>query len=198
MTVTVARTHDDASQRKAGGVAALYLAFALLAAIPYFLVVVDYPGATTAADKVDLIVDHYPSMYAVYLLTYVLFGIAVGVVALTLGERLRPDAPATIRVATAVGLMWAVALVASGLIFTYGMTTINDLAATDHAGAVNTREQEMVGKPVGTVGTGDAPATAKTVVHLERTTVERTTGFEPATLTLARSWNWSAGSASPH
>ena len=34
MTVTVARTHDDASQRKAGGVAALYLAFALLAAIP--------------------------------------------------------------------------------------------------------------------------------------------------------------------
>ena len=97
MTVTVARTHDDASQRKAGGVAALYLAFALLAAIPYFLVVVDYPGATTAADKVDLIVDHYPSMYAVYLLTYVLFGIAVGVVALTLGERLRPDAPATIR-----------------------------------------------------------------------------------------------------
>ena len=60
MTVNVARTHDDASQRTAGGVAALHLAFALLAAIPYFLVVVDYPGATTAADKVDLIVDHYP------------------------------------------------------------------------------------------------------------------------------------------
>ena len=34
--------------------------------------------------------------------------------------------------------MWAVALVASGLIFTYGMTTINGLAATDHAGAVST------------------------------------------------------------
>jgi hypothetical protein len=107
MTVTAARTHDDdASQRKVRGVAALYLAFALLAAIPYFLVVVDYPAATTAADEVALIVDRYPIMFGVYLFTYVLFGIAVGVIALTLGgvhtlcdpasrNRLRPDAPTT-------------------------------------------------------------------------------------------------------
>jgi hypothetical protein len=64
--------------QKAGGVAAIYLALALVAAIPYFLLVVDYPSATTAADKVALVVDNYASMYAVYLGTYVLFGIAVG------------------------------------------------------------------------------------------------------------------------
>lgn len=145
--------HADADHRTAGGIAALYLAIALLAAIPYFLVVVDYPAASTAADKVDLIVNHYSSMYAVYLLTYVVFGFAVGVVALTLWERLHAGARATMRFATAVGLMWAVALVASGLIFTYGMTTIHDLANSDHASAVNTwRAVEPVAMALGGAG----------------------------------------------
>lgn len=153
MTATAARSHANADSQKAGGVAALYLAFALVAAIPYFLVVVDYPGATTAADKVGLIVGHFPSMYVMYLLTYVVFGIAVGVLALTLRERLRSDAQTTVRIATAVGLMWAVVLVASGLIFTYGMTTINDLASTDPANAVVTwRAVETVALALGGAG----------------------------------------------
>jgi hypothetical protein len=126
----------DAKRERAGGVAALYLALALVAAIPYFLVVVDYPSAETAADKVDLVVTNYPSMYVMYLATYVVFGLAIGVVALTLYDRLRGRSPLTARVATAFGLTWSFALVASGLVFTYGMTTINDLAVTDHTQAV--------------------------------------------------------------
>jgi hypothetical protein len=131
-------TNDDSRWKKAGGVAALYVALALLAAIPYFLLVVDYPGATTAAAKVALIVDYYPSLYVMYLATYVAFGIALGAVALALWDRLHAAAPFTVRAATGVGLLWSVALVASGLIFTYGMTTINSLAATDQAQAVST------------------------------------------------------------
>jgi len=112
-----------------------------------------YPGADTAADKVNLIVDHYASMYAIYLLTYTAFGLAVGVLALALGDRLRSAAPATIRIATAIGLLWAVALVASGMVFTYGMTTIHDLAATDPANAVTTwRSVEPVAMALGGAG----------------------------------------------
>ena len=90
-------TRDDARRQKAGGVAALYLALAYLAAMPYFLLVVDYQGATTAADKVALIVGNYASMYAMYLVTYVFFGIALGVLAFALlrqaaGRRARHDA----------------------------------------------------------------------------------------------------------
>jgi hypothetical protein len=117
-------------------VAAAYLALGLAAAIPYFLLVVDYPSADTAADKVDLIVANYPSMYAVYLATYVVFGLAVGVLALALWERLQGEATSLVRVATAIGLLWSFVLVASGMVFTYGMTTIHDLVATDHARAV--------------------------------------------------------------
>lgn len=128
-------THDAARRQKAGGVAALYIALALLAAMPFFLLVVDYPGARTAADKVALIVANYASMYAMYLVTYVFYGIALGVLAFALYDRLQARAPATMRVATAIGLLWSFALVTSGMIFNYGMTTIVALAKTDPAQA---------------------------------------------------------------
>jgi hypothetical protein len=70
--------------------------------------------------------------------TYLLFGLALAVLALAVWERLHTEAPVTMRIATAVGLLWAVALVASGLVFTYGMTMITDLAAVDRAQAVVT------------------------------------------------------------
>jgi hypothetical protein len=131
-------TADVPGRQKAGGVAALYLGLALLGAMPYFLLLVDYPSATTAADKVTLVVANYASMYAVYLATYVLFGLAVAVLAFALYDRLAGAAPATVRVATAVGLLWSFALVTSGMVFIYGMTTIVDLYGTDEAQAVRT------------------------------------------------------------
>jgi hypothetical protein len=124
--------------QRAGGAAAVYLAVALLLAIPYFLLVVDYPSAKSSADQVVLIVEYYPSMYAMYLATYVFFGIAVGVLALALWDRLRAEAPSTVRVATLFGLSWSFTLVASGMIFAHGITAVEGLAATDHERAVLT------------------------------------------------------------
>ncbi len=127
---------SDKTIRQVGGAAALYLALAYLAAMPYFLLVVDYPSATTVAAKMVLVLANYPSMYAMYLATYVFFGIVLGVLVLVLHNRLRGEAPFAAGVAAVVGLMWAFALVASGMVYTYGMTTITTLAATDRAQAV--------------------------------------------------------------
>jgi len=124
-------TRDEATRQKAGGVAALYIALALLAAMPYFLLVVDYLSAESAAEQVELVIANYASMYAMYLVTYVFYGIALGVLAFALYDRLQARATATMRVATAIGLLWSVALVASGMIFNHGMTTIVALAKTD-------------------------------------------------------------------
>lgn len=131
-------TRDEASRQRLGGVAALYLALALLVAMPYFLLVVDYPGATTAAEKVAMVVGHYPSMYAMYVATYMVFGIALALLALVLHDRLRSGAQLLGRLVTAAGLVWAFALVMSGMVFTYGMTTIVALARTDPAQAATT------------------------------------------------------------
>ncbi len=134
--VTHPVTREDARRLTAGGAAALYMALTLIVAMPFFLLVVDYPSASTAAKKVALIVDSFASMYAMYLATYVVFGIALGVLSLALYDRLRAAAPSTARIATGVGLLWSVVLVASGLVATYGMTTTVSLAETDRAQAV--------------------------------------------------------------
>jgi len=146
-------TRTDPRQQKVGGVAAIYLALAYIAAMPYFLLLVDYPSATTAEDKVALIVGNYASMYSVYIATYVLFGFALVVLVLALFDRLRDAAPFAARIAAIVGLIWSFALVASGMVYTYGMTTIAALAKTDHAQAADLwRAMEPVALGLGGAG----------------------------------------------
>lgn len=107
--------------RKAGGWAALYLAAAYLLAMPFFLLVVDYSSVTDPAEKVALLASHHWSVHVMYLITYVVFGIVLAVLALSLYRRLKPVAPALMQVATVVGLLWAFVLVASGMVFNAGM-----------------------------------------------------------------------------
>lgn len=122
---------NEARRQAAGGAAALYLALAYLAAMPYFLIVVDYLGATIIGAKLALIIGNYPSMYAMYLATYSIFGIALGVLCFALYDRSKTKAPAMARLTAAIGLMWSFALVASGMIYMFGMTTVVALAKTD-------------------------------------------------------------------
>ncbi len=126
-----ALTHEDSKRQKVGGVAALYIGLTLIAAMPFFLLLVDYAKAETVAEKVASIISNYASLYAMYLASYVFYGLAVGVLAFALYDRLRENAPAMMRAATAVGLLWSVALVASGMVWNYGMTTVVGLAKTD-------------------------------------------------------------------
>lgn len=123
--------HTTAAQQRAGGVAALYLGAAFLLAMPFFLVVVDYPGATDMAEKVALLAANHASMHVMYLITYVVFGVVLAVLALALHARLRRAAPALMQVATAVGLMWAVVLVASGMVFNAGMAAVVEAYPTN-------------------------------------------------------------------
>ena len=123
-------------QQRAGGFAALYLAAAFVAAMPYFLVFVKYPSVVDPAEKVAMLVGNQGSMRVMYLVSYILFGIVLAVLALALYARLKDDAPILAQAATAVGLIWAVLLVASGLVFNAGMAAVAGLHVTDPAQAV--------------------------------------------------------------
>jgi hypothetical protein len=124
-------------QQKVGGLAALYLAAAYIAAMPYFLVFVKSQGVVDPVEKVALLVGNHGSMQAMYLLTYVIFGIVLAVLALALHARLRDRPPILAQAATAVGLIWAFALVASGMIFNAGMAAVVGLHGTSPAQAVS-------------------------------------------------------------
>lgn len=125
------RSMSEATCWRSGGFAALSLALAYLVAIPYFLLVSAYTQAATAAEKVAVIVTEYSGMYAMTIVTYVLFGVVLGVLVLSLYERLLEGGGLRARVATAVGLTWSVALVLSGMVFNVGMGTVRSLAQSD-------------------------------------------------------------------
>ena len=124
-------------QQKAGGLAALYLAAAYLLAMPFFLLLVDYNSAVDPVAKVASLVNNHSAMQVMYLITYVVFGIALSILALALYERLKPAAPALMQTATAVGLIWAVLLVASGLVWNAGMGAVVTLAPANPAQAAS-------------------------------------------------------------
>lgn len=124
--------------QKWGGFAALYLAVAYLAGIVLFLFVLDYPHIVEPARKVALLVDKQMVIYLTNLLMYVIFGVFLVVLTLALYERLHAGAPASMRTATAIGIIWAGALIASGMVANAGIAPVVALYETDPAQAALT------------------------------------------------------------
>ena len=143
---------------RAGGFAALYVAVAYLAAIPYFVFLVDYPSATDPADKVALLVDHHTSMYVMHLISFELVALALIMVSLGVYQHLLEHAPATSQVAVVVGLIRAGLLLASVMVFDHGMAVVVDQQAGDPQQAAATWQAiEPVADALGGAG-GDVLA----------------------------------------
>lgn len=121
--------------QKAGGVAALYIAVAYLAAIPYFLLLVNYPSVVDPVQKVILLRDNYASMYWMHLFSFEFATLALIVVTLALHQRLKELAPSAAQFVTVLGIVRVGLLLASVMVFNYGMGTVVRLyaAAPDQA-----------------------------------------------------------------
>lgn len=151
------KTRLPSSRRTTGGIAALCLAAAYLVAMPYFILVVDYQGAGSPAERLALLAAHAGSMYAVTLVTYVFFGLALAVLALALHDRFEGSAALAARLVAGIGLIWACLLVGSGAVFNLGMENALGLRATDPEAAVaGWRTVETVADALGGAG-GEVP-----------------------------------------
>jgi hypothetical protein len=122
--------------QKSGGYAALYMAIAHLIGIVIFLVILDYLSISDPAQKVALNVDRQMTIFSTNLLLYVFFGLGLMVLSLALYDRLKPDAPALMSVTTAVGIIWAGSLIASGMVANATLATVVELHAKDPVQAV--------------------------------------------------------------
>jgi hypothetical protein len=117
--------------QRSGGIAALYMAVAHLIGIIIFLVVLDYLTITDPAQKVALNVEKQTVIFSTNLLMYVFFGFALIVLSLALYARLQSGSPALMQIATAIGIIWAGSLIASGMVANAGLATIVPLYAKD-------------------------------------------------------------------
>ncbi|OHD75946.1 MAG: hypothetical protein A3J97_02855 [Spirochaetes bacterium RIFOXYC1_FULL_54_7] len=122
---------------KAGGLSALYLAAAYLAAMPFFLLVLKIQDLADPLQMVETLVANQSSMYAMEFIVYVLFGLFLVVLAVALNDRLKVGAEALMAVATPIAIIWAGLLIASGMIYNAGIAPVVTLYDTDQAQAVS-------------------------------------------------------------
>ena len=107
--------------QKAGGMAALIEAATYLIGMVIAFTVLAPSWELDPAQYVAFLVDNQTFLHLWHLLIYLVNGVFLIVLVLALHERLKSGAPAVMQVATAVGLIWA------GLVIASGMQTINDL-----------------------------------------------------------------------
>lgn len=124
--------------QKFGGFAALYMALAHITGLVIFVVVLDYINITDVAQKVAMNIENQMVVFSTNLLMYVFFGFFLIILSLALYHRLKSSAPALMQVATAIGIIWAGSLIASGMVANAGLASIVPLYATDPAQAALT------------------------------------------------------------
>ncbi len=124
--------------QKFGGIAAFYMALAHLMGLIIFIAILDYISITDLAQKVAVNVANQNIVFSTNLIMYVFFGFFLIVFSLALYDRLKADAPALIQVATAIGIIWAGSLIASGMVANAALSSVVSLYATDSTQAMLT------------------------------------------------------------
>jgi hypothetical protein len=117
--------------QKSGGIAALFMAISHLIGLVIFIVILDYISITDPAQKLAMNIEKQSVIFSTNLLMYVFFGFALIVLSLALYDRMKSGAPALMQVATAIGIIWAGSLIASGMVANAGLATVVALYAKD-------------------------------------------------------------------
>lgn len=124
--------------RRAGGIAALYEALAYVIGMIGFLAVIDIGGIADPIEKINAMAANQGVLTTLFLIVYVFWGASLVVLTLALHHRLQGNTHPIAQTATAFGMIWAVLVIASGMIYNIGMETVIGLAASDpvQAGSV--------------------------------------------------------------
>ena len=123
--------------QKMGGVAALIEAAAFVVGFALAATVLSAytMGNPDPGESVAFLADNQTIVYVWTLIIYVVFGVFLVVLSLALHERLKAGSPATVRTATAFGLIWAGLVIASGMLIINDLGVVADLYSSDPAQA---------------------------------------------------------------
>ena len=88
-------------------------------------------GEFDAVETVAFIEANQLLVYIWNLVIYVLFGLVLAVVSLAINEKLKTIAPTSAQISTALGLIWAGLVIASGMVSNVGAATVLDIYQTD-------------------------------------------------------------------
>lgn len=119
--------------QRAAGIAAMIQALAYIIGFAVMATLLD-PGNTAGwsiTQKLAFALGKKPLVQAFNIVIYVVFGIALVVLAIALHDRLRTRAPDLMAITTAFGLIWAGLVIASGMVASVGLDAVARLYAKD-------------------------------------------------------------------
>ncbi len=117
--------------QKIGGVAALVNAAAYIVGLGLALTLLMPVLDSSPEQYLTFLADHRTLMYLWNLVIYLLAGVFMVPLVLAVHERLKAGAPGLTQIATAFGLIWAVTVIASGMIIISNLGVVADLFAED-------------------------------------------------------------------
>lgn len=122
--------------QKWGGIAALVEAATYLVGIAIAFTILRPTWELDPVQYVAFLADNQTFMHMWHLLIYVVNGIFLVVLVLGLYERLQGSSPALAQIASAIGLIWAGLVIASGMLIINDLGIVADLYSEDPAQAV--------------------------------------------------------------
>jgi len=130
-------TQADRKSSKAGGIGALVAAATFIFGIALFVTSLsDYVEAdATLAESVDFLVGHQGTLFAWYLVIFLVFGVAIIPLARALHGRLSDVSPLLSDISAVFAYIWAGLMFATGMISNIGITAVADLAETNPSAA---------------------------------------------------------------
>ncbi len=130
-----ASTQRDLTLPRVGGVGAIVAAATFIFGIALFVTSLsDYAeGDPTTAESVEFLVGHQGTLFAWYLVIFLVFGVAIIPLARALHARLADSSPVLADAGAVFAYIWAGLMFATGMISNIGITAVADLNDTDPA-----------------------------------------------------------------
>ena len=138
MTTTIhTPTATQHTPSRAGAIGALIAAATWVFGTVLFVTTLsDYTeGDPTPGESVEFLVGHQTTLFAWYLVIFLIFGVAIIPLARALRRRLADVSPQLADIGAVLAYIWAGLMFATGMISNVGITAVADLEETDPAAA---------------------------------------------------------------
>ena len=124
--------NKSAQLQKWGGTSAILEGIIYISAFIIYGAVLQFPeSGTSAVQEITFLTENRVILSVMNLWIYVLFGVLLAVLVLTMYHQLKPNAPTLASIASIFGVVWVGLVIASGMIANIGLNAVIKLGATE-------------------------------------------------------------------
>ena len=124
--------------QKLGGFCSISLGLIYIIAFIVFGGILEYPKAdATEIERLNFLSDNYLTLSTINLISYVLFGILLAVVVVSIHQKIKDYVPNFSILASAFGIIWVGLVIGSGMIANIGLNSVIEIGIEEPQKAIS-------------------------------------------------------------